>query len=129
MGVPGVIVANSDGTANIFINTLYSLERQRETIQHELRHLARQHQFCDWKTIEEKETEAGEENPSYIFAEDFSFVEYIERQPAKTEVQEIPILHDVFKEAKPNMIPYFASLDVLRDYMLAMREQYRRMRQ
>ena len=58
MGVPGVIAANSDGTANIYINTLYSPDCQRRAIRHELRHLARNHFYCDWMTLEEKELRA-----------------------------------------------------------------------
>lgn len=36
MGVPGTIVANIDGTVNIYINTLYCVEKREEAIRHEL---------------------------------------------------------------------------------------------
>ena len=77
MGVPGVIASNGDGTANIYINTLYCEERQRETIKHELRHLVKDHFYCDWMTIEEKELDAADlSDPACTFASDFSYVEY-----------------------------------------------------
>ena len=78
MGVPGVIASNSDGTANIYINTLYCEERQRETIKHELRHMVNNHFYCDWMTVEEKEQEADNtEDPLCVFAHDFSYVDYL----------------------------------------------------
>lgn len=83
MGVPGVIAANSDGTANIYINTLYCEEKQRRTIKHELRHLAKNHFYCDWMTIEECELDADDiGDPSCVFSDDFSCVEYIEEYGA-----------------------------------------------
>lgn len=78
MGVPGVIAANSDGTANIYINTLYNEDCQRRAIRHELRHLARCHFYCDWLTLAEKELEADDgDDPTVLFGEDFSSVEWL----------------------------------------------------
>ena len=77
MGVPGAVALNTDGTVNIYINTLYSTEIQSKTVKHELRHLAREHFSCDWKTIQEKELEAEDlDDPTCTFAPDFSWVEY-----------------------------------------------------
>lgn len=121
MGISGVITANSDGTSNIYINTLYSAERQREAIKHELRHLVRQHQYCDWKSLEEKEAEAEEDDTGCIFGEDFSYAEY-EGQGTGGR------LPDVFREKPPGTIPIFTSLESLKGYMNAMREQYVRER-
>lgn len=86
MGVPGVIASNSDGTANIYINTLYCEDVQRRTIKHELRHLVKNHFYIDWMSIEEKELDADDvEDPSCVFIDDFSCVEYAEQH--KTEFE------------------------------------------
>lgn len=77
MGIPGAITPNSDGTVTIYINTLYTTERQERALRHELRHLVYHHFWCDTKTIEEKEYEANAEDNSVRFADDYSFVEYI----------------------------------------------------
>ena len=79
MGVPGAIASNSDGTANIYINTLYCYERQLQTIKHELRHLVKNHFYCDFMTIEEKELDADDLNDhSCIYSDNFTSVEYVE---------------------------------------------------
>lgn len=130
MGIPGVIIANSDGTANIFINTLYSRKRQQDTIRHELRHLVRQHQYCDWMTVADKEQEADDtENPAYVFGDNFSSVEYIEifkKKKTDRSSRKRSRLPNVFVELPSNMIPMFSSLNVFKDYMFAMQEQYQR---
>lgn len=78
MGVPGAVALNTDGTVNIYINTLYNPEVQARTVKHELRHFVRGHFSCDWKSITEKELEADDlSDTSCIFADDFSWVEYI----------------------------------------------------
>lgn len=116
MGVPGVIASNSDGTANIYINTLYCEEVQRRTIKHELRHLVKNHFYVDTMSIEEKELEADDiENPSCIFADDFSSVEYIEEP-----ICAVP--ENVFQHI-PGVIPVFNSLDAFRNYMFSMKEE------
>ena len=118
MGVPGVIVSNSDGTASIYINTLYCEGVQRRAIKHELRHLVKNHFYIDWMTLEEKELEADDiEDPSCIFSDDFSYVEYVEYHESK--------LPNVFKHGIKS-IPVFYSLDAFRDYIFAMREQLQR---
>lgn len=77
MGVTGAIASNTDGTANIYINTLYCEYVQRRTVKHELRHLVKNHFYCDWMTIEEKELEADYDDGTCVFADDFSCVECI----------------------------------------------------
>ena len=118
MGVPGVIASNSDGTANIYINTLYCEEVQRRAIKHELRHLVKNHFYIDWMTIEEKELEADDiEDPSCIFSEDFSCIEYAEYHEPK--------LPNVFRHSE-KVIPVFYSLGSFRDYIFFMREQIKK---
>lgn len=116
MGVPGVIASNSDGTANIYINTLYCEEVQRRAIKHELRHLVKNHFYVDTMSIEEKELEADDiEDPSCIFADDFSSVEYIEEAICVAP-------ENVFQHI-PGVIPVFNSLDAFRDYMFSMKDE------
>lgn len=77
MGIPGVIASNSDGTVNIYINTLYAVEIQKRAIKHELRHFVKNHFYCDWMSISEKELDADDiDDPNCIFADDFTSVEY-----------------------------------------------------
>ena len=45
--VRGVTVPNDDGTFSVYINALYDDESQRETLEHELEHLARDHFYAD----------------------------------------------------------------------------------
>lgn len=115
MGVPGVIASNSDGTANIYINTLYTDEVQRRTIKHELRHLVKGHFSIDTMSVEEKELDADDiDDPSCIFADDFSSVEYDDEKP-----QEMPNVFD----HPAGVIPVFNSLESFRNYMFSMRDQ------
>lgn len=115
MGVPGVIAANSDGTANIYINTLYCDAVQHRTIKHELRHLAKNHFYCDWMTVEEKELEADMvADESCLFADDFSSVEYIEEYGSKEPEEER--LPDVLFHHPAGKIACFHSLDSLGAY-------------
>ena len=84
MGIPGAIFANTNGTVNIYINTLYREEVQKRTIKHELRHLVKNHFYIDTLSIEEKELDADDvDDQSCIFADDFSSVEYIEELDKK----------------------------------------------
>lgn len=84
MGVPGAIAANEDGTVNIYINTLYCDEVQRRTMKHELRHLVKNHFYCDWMSVSEKELDAENVNdPSCVFASDFSSVVYNDQRDAE----------------------------------------------
>ena len=56
--IRGVTVPNDDGTFSIYINDLYSAETQREALEHELEHLARDH-FYSSDPIALQEAEAG----------------------------------------------------------------------
>lgn len=115
MGVPGLIVSNSDGTVNIYINTLYNKAVQRRTIKHELRHFAKNHFYVDWLAIEEKELDADDiDDPSCVFADNFSSVEYTE---PNTPVIPKELQHSY------KVIPMFYSLDSFRDYVFAIQEQ------
>lgn len=115
MGIPGVIASNSDGTVNIYINTLYAVEIQKRTVKHELRHLVRNHFYCDWMSISEKELDADDiDDPNCIFADDFSSVEYIGpvvHKPADEPAQMEP---PVYRAVIPgrNAIPVFRSSDM-----------------
>lgn len=116
MGIPGAIFANTNGTANIYINTLYCEKVQRKTIKHELRHLVKNHFYIDTLSIEEKELDADDvDDPSCSFADDFSWIEY-------TGMEEPVKIPNIFRHP-PGLIPVFNSLDILRDYLHAMREQ------
>lgn len=122
MGIPGIIIANSDGTANIYINTLYSAEKQKRTLRHELRHFAKEHLYNDWLSIEEKEQDADAlGDGSCTFGDEFSFVE-CEVPPPKPQPARLP---DIFKE-NPTNIPIFNSLDAFTNYLIALKEQYQK---
>ena len=76
IGVPGFIGQNADGTCSIFINTLYCPRKQKETLRHELRHLALDHLWENDRTLREREAEAGDLYDQDVrFAPDFSWVE------------------------------------------------------
>lgn len=127
MGVPGVIAANSDGTVNIYINTLYSPERQDRALRHELRHLVRGHFWKDTLSIEEMELEADAEDPEIFFAPDYAFVEYTPAAaPEECSTRTPPPLPDLlFSPPPPGKIVCFNSLDAMKRYMIAMARQRR----
>ncbi len=76
IGVPGFIGLNQDGTCSIFINTLYCPRKQKETLRHELRHLALDHLWRDDRPLRDREAEAGDLYGSDVsIAPDFSWVE------------------------------------------------------
>ena len=127
MGVPGYISPNSDGTVDIGINTLYCQERQVEALKHELRHLAKNHFYCDYMTLEEKELDADNINdPSCIFADDFSSVEYEEAQEVEESEPELP---DVLFDHPPDQIACFHSLESMENYVQKYLVQRRRKRE
>ena len=75
MGVAGAIAWNSDATAEIYINTLYNFELQKNATKHELRHFAYDHAYCDYKDVFTKESEADDiDDPNIQFANDFSWI-------------------------------------------------------
>ena len=116
----------SGTAANIYINTLCSIEKQNRTIKHELRHLAKEHLSCDWMTIEEKELEADDIfDSSCVFGDNFSCVECVE-EIVPHEAKKVPLrLPDIFEE-NPTEIPIFNSLEAFKNYIIALKEQYRK---
>ncbi len=96
--VEGVTIPNDDGTFDIYINALFCEEKQQEILEHELRHIRRDHFYNDILPIQEIEREAN---------------------GVADEAQKLP---DVFNHPV-GVIPVFNSLEALRDYMFVMREQ------
>ena len=91
--VDGVTVVNSDGSFDIYINRSLSLRRQRECLEHELRHVRREHFYSD-RPVESLELEA--------------------------RGLPVPELINVFDLPDPALIPHFASLDALHAYVSAL---------
>ena len=63
--VRGVTVPNDDGTFSVYINALYDDETQRETLEHELEHLARDHFYAD-APVARQEAEASGKAPAPV---------------------------------------------------------------
>lgn len=64
---PALAVLNDDGTADVYLNTLYDEERLREELEHELRHLRDQH-FHVSISVERAERQADGEPVDLIGA-------------------------------------------------------------
>ena len=45
--VDGVTIPNNDGTFDIYINALHTEPHQKESLEHELRHLKQEHFYLD----------------------------------------------------------------------------------
>lgn len=58
MASESVVASHGDGTFTIYINTLFSLERQLDRLEHELRHLEKEHFYRDELTIAQVEHQA-----------------------------------------------------------------------
>lgn len=116
-GVSGVTALNTDGTVNIYINTLHSRDRQIHAIKHELRHVIYEHFYCDWMTIEEKEAEADRiGDDACIYAEDFSTVEfYGELHTPPTSPTKCS--QDIVSASSPGNMQLFRSLDEMMLYL------------
>lgn len=97
--VDGVTVPNDDGTFDVYINASHCEAKQKEALDHEIRHIFEDHFYQDTKSIERLEAEA--------------------RGSAQVPAQ----LPNVFRDAPANTIPFFSSLDSFRDYLFAMRDQ------
>lgn len=83
MGVSGAIFWNTDCTAEIYINTLYSNDWQMQTARHELRHFVYDHAHCTCKDITTKESEADNDNDQNVtFASDLSWVIILDEKKA-----------------------------------------------
>lgn len=107
MASESVVASHGDGTFTIYINTLFCEERQKDRLQHELRHLEENHFYRDELTITQIERQADD----------------IPEPKEKREPERLP---NIFEEKPPGTIPFFASLESFGRYMFAMREQYRR---
>ena len=108
MGVYGVAVSNTDGTVNVYINTLYNESIQQRTIYHELCHVAKNHLWDDVKTVTQKELEATDMS-NCTFGNNFSYVEFS--------------FQDVWDNPPENMIPEFKSLAAFHSFMLKRRQR------
>ena len=62
LAVKGVTVPNEDGTFSVYINSLYDTPTQRQTLEHELEHLARDH-FYKSESVARQEAEANGVSP------------------------------------------------------------------
>lgn len=58
LSVPGVTVLDSDGNYNVYINARLSIEGQKKTLAHELRHIKKDH-FHNEDSVSKCEKEAG----------------------------------------------------------------------
>ena len=65
---PALTVLNDDGTADIYLNTLFSRERLAQELEHELRHLKDQHFYAEGVSIERAERQADGESVDLITA-------------------------------------------------------------
>ena len=65
---PALTVLNDDGTADIYLNTLYCRERLARELEHELRHLKDQHFHTEGVSIERAERQADGESVDLITA-------------------------------------------------------------
>lgn len=90
-GVEGVTVPNSDGTFDIYINARLGETRRQECLEHELRHIRRDH-FYSGGDVETLEAEAGGRRPRFSRL-------------------------TLFDHPSPTHIPLFPSLDALGDYL------------
>ena len=61
--VEGVTLPNSDGSFNIYINSLLSEDKRRQVLAHELRHIEKEHFYLDM-SVRQMERQAGGENPN-----------------------------------------------------------------
>lgn len=59
INVKGVTVKNSDGSFDIYINSLLCPDKVQEALIHELKHVKKDHLYDDIKSIEVVEYEAS----------------------------------------------------------------------
>ena len=60
MASPGVSISNGDGTFTILINTRFPENKQKEALEHELRHLVQEHFYRDEDLIKMEKAANGE---------------------------------------------------------------------
>jgi len=100
-----VVVSNGDGTFNIYINTLFCPEKQRESLKHEIDHLTEEHFFRDDLSISQIERSA-----CGIFRN---------RTTPKRHIPDVLFYHPAGK------IALFPSLESLGAYAKAYAKQYK----
>ena len=57
-GVKGLVTPNTDGTYSVYLNARYDEVTQRQTLEHELRHIAQDHFARDGEELHTLEAEA-----------------------------------------------------------------------
>lgn len=98
-----MVVSNGDGTFNIYINTLFCPEKQRESLKHEIDHLTEEHFFRDDLSIGQIERSACKMCRT--------------KQTSKRHIQDVLFFHP------PGKIALFSSLESLGDYAKAYAKQ------
>ena len=107
--VRGVTVSNDDGTFSVYINSLYDDETQREALEHELAHLAREH-FYRYEPVASLEAEASGRAPAKKSSEQAPAAEA--KASDRAPVKETPP-----PPTKKRMIPRYASLKDLEAHL------------
>lgn len=110
MASESVVASHGDGTFTIYINTLFSEERQKDRLMHELNHLEKEHFYRDELTIEQVERQADG---------------IVAKEPADQKQVKMRI-PNVFTEHPPNTIPLFNGLDIMMNYIKAFSKQNKR---
>lgn len=67
MASESVVVSHGDGTFTIYINSLFSRERQKDRLEHELKHLADEHFYRDDLSIQQIEHQADGIDTTFQF--------------------------------------------------------------
>lgn len=99
--VDGVTIPNDDGTFDIYINALHTEPHQEESLEHELRHIRRDHFYDDCRSVVSMEQEARGEGPSA--AENNAQLEERPKEEKRSS--------DVITRYPPGTIPLFRLLD------------------
>lgn len=102
--VEGVTVPNDDGTFDIYLSSHLSPARRKECLEHELRHIFRDH-FYSERPVEDLEREADGLAPAPVPAP----------APKKPEPPKPPV-RNVFSRQR-EAIPVFPSLEELKTYV------------
>ncbi len=104
--VEGVTVPNDDGTFDIYLSSRLSPARRKECLEHELRHIFRDH-FYSERPVEDLEREADGLAPAAAPVSDPA--------PQKPEPPK-PAPRNVFSRQR-EAIPVFPSLEALKTYV------------
>ena len=57
--IHGFVAPNDDGTFSIYINSNLDISQQRKALEHEIRHIKKDHFYTDEKDIKTVENEAN----------------------------------------------------------------------